>query len=45
MFNAYLNNKDCCLELERGFYGYFQFAIQVGKVGAEVFKTPYCNAF
>ncbi|WP_265533339.1 hypothetical protein [Pseudomonas saponiphila] len=45
MFNAYLNNKDFYLELEWSFYGYFQLTIQVGKVGAEVFKAPYYNAF
>lgn len=45
MFNAYLNNKDFYLELEWSFYGCFQLTIQVGKVAAEVFKAPYCNAF
>lgn len=45
MFNEYLNNKDCYLELERSFYDYFQLTVQASGVGAEVFKVPYYNTF
>ncbi|MGC5701688.1 hypothetical protein J4P02_15935 [Pseudomonas sp. NFXW11] len=45
MFNDYLNNKDCYLELERSFYDYFRLRAQASPVGEKVFKVPYYNTF
>jgi len=45
MFNDYLDNKSCYLELERSFFDYFQLTVQASRVSAEVFKVPYYNTF